>query len=327
MEPYSNHNKFPCSASKLGSGRRFMMDLIHTREVWAPVAGSDDSWHLRQIDRLPEAFFFTLPTIPLKKLLLPPDQPVWSWDGSRFRAPAPPPPRVLLGTALCDLQALWYLDRVFSEDPLYLSHRQRLFIIGGPCRPSAHCRCEPAALPVGGDLFLTEDRIWALSEQGESLLAELDVPLPASADAALPSPELAVPARPKIGEDLFRASRADAVWQTSAAGCLACGVCSAVCPTCYCYDMVDRSGPTGDVVRQRQWDNCFFADHGEVAGGQNFRATRGARLRFRFEHKMLGFGPLRGLPSCVGCGRCRAGCPVDIDLDRVVDQLAREEHA
>jgi ferredoxin len=42
------------------------------------------------------------------------------------------------------------------------------------------------------------------------------------------------------------------------------------------------------------------------------------------EHKRLGFGDLRGQDSCVGCGRCRTVCPVDIDLDRIAEQLVTE---
>jgi len=61
-----------------------------------------------------------------------------------------------------------------------------------------------------------------------------------------------------------------------------------------------------------------------VAGGFDFRAGRAARLRFRMEHKRLGFGELRGMDACVGCGRCRNVCPVDIDLDRIAAQLVTE---
>jgi ferredoxin len=78
---------------------------------------------------------------------------------------------------------------------------------------------------------------------------------------------------------------------------------------------------TGEIKRQRVWDNCFFRDHGLVAGGHNFRPDRTARLRFRFEHKYLGFGEQRGIISCVGCGRCQRVCPVEINLANVLEKL------
>lgn len=299
-----------------------MAGMIRTREAWAPVRGHDGHWRLRHIERPPATSTFALPMVPLKKLLLPPDEPVWFWSGTLFKEPGPPPQRILLGGALCDLQALWYLDQVFAEDPLYQRHRQRLLVVGSACRPSAHCRCRPSVLPIAGDLFLADDRVWILSARGEALFTELDgsrlMPVP----EPLPWPEAASLQPPQIDEALFKASRGDATWEENAAACLSCGACSAVCPTCYCYDMVDRPAPTGEAARQRCWDNCFFADHGEVAGGRNFRPSLGSRLRFRLEHKLLGFGALRGRASCVGCGRCRAACPAGIDLDEVAAQLA-----
>ena len=71
-------------------------------------------------------------------------------------------------------------------------------------------------------------------------------------------------------------------------------------------------------MRLREWDNCLFQSHGEVAGA-NFRETRLERLRYRFLHKYCGFSPLQGVVSCVGCGRCKAACPVDIDLRELIE--------
>ena len=70
---------------------------------------------------------------------------------------------------------------------------------------------------------------------------------------------------------------------------------------------------SGGSLRLREWDNCLFKTHGEVAGG-GFRDSRLERLRYRFLHKFCGFSPLQGTVSCVGCGRCKEACPVRIDL-------------
>jgi ferredoxin len=78
----------------------------------------------------------------------------------------------------------------------------------------------------------------------------------------------------------------------------------------------------GGAERLRSWDNCLFRRHGEVAGGANFRRSRLERLRYRFRHKYYGLGPHRGSFACVGCGRCLAVCPVDIDLSLILREFA-----
>ena len=137
---------------------------------------------------------------------------------------------------------------------------------------------------------------------------------------ALPAGDSA--AVPADIEPRFAASRHWPIWKEEGTRCLSCGACSAVCPTCYCYDVVDSAGLDGGVTRWREWVNCFFRDHALVAGGHNFRPDRAERLRFRCEHKYLGFGEMRGESSCVGCGRCAAACPVDIDLSALLNRLS-----
>jgi heterodisulfide reductase subunit C len=62
-----------------------------------------------------------------------------------------------------------------------------------------------------------------------------------------------------------------------------------------------------------------------VAGEHNFRESRAERLKLRFTHKLQAFVGQYGKPACVGCGRCIATCPVDIDIATVVKRLRGEE--
>jgi sulfhydrogenase subunit beta (sulfur reductase) len=128
--------------------------------------------------------------------------------------------------------------------------------------------------------------------------------------------------------EIFEMEYEAGIWDELGDRCLSCGSCSMVCPTCYCYDVVDEVElASGNGSRVRLWDSCLFSSHAEVAGGENFRASRASRIKFRFYHKQRGFVAEYGRPSCVGCGRCIEVCPVKIDIIEVINRLRGMEHA
>jgi formate hydrogenlyase subunit 6/NADH:ubiquinone oxidoreductase subunit I len=267
----------------------------------------------------------SLPLIPLKKFLFPPIQLLWTQSEDSSPASFAHANIAIIDVAPCDLYALIYLDQVYTEDSLYQQRRRNLLLVGRECSPSPHCHCTPHATSPFFDLFFAGDDVWCGSELGEKVLQEFsgtvkpgNLPLKYwMGKVALP---ISVEAR-------FLQSVDNPLWAEVAKRCLSCGACSAVCPTCACYDVVDVVSLNGEIRRQRVWDNCFFRDHGLVAGGHNFRPDRTSRLRFRFEHKYLGFGEQRGIISCVGCGRCQQVCPVGINLAQILEQLPLEEGA
>lgn len=294
--------------------------LAETREIWQSGLDVDGLCRLRPgfSPRFSEPAT-CLPVIPLKKLLLPDGDLLWQKSAAGYLSPLPPPQVLLLGVALCDLQALACLDQTFAGDASYRERRQRLLAVGGPCRPGADCACSAEGWPPGGDLFADGERLWALSRQGEVIVEE--VARGATPEGSpLPWPEVPVTMQ-AISAAQFADSSGDPCWESAAQPCLACGACSAVCPTCLCYEVIDERDDHA-IRRRRRWDNCFFAEHARVAGGHDFRPDRAQRLRFRFEHKRIGFGEQRGHSSCVGCGRCRKACPVGIDLESLACLLA-----
>lgn len=308
---------------------RLFAEMSSSWTVFAAVTGTDGVCRLQPRSQADKLSSSCLPLLPLKKFVLPARDQLWSWQAGVFRPPPPSARIAVVGIAPCDLYALDYLDAAFAADDLYQQRREQLLLIGAPCTPGTGCSCPPRSAPPPFDLFISHDSVWSGSARGDAVLtpwtAELGEPvaepLPASFWAgqspALP-PDLAA---------RFARSVTAPFWSEVAQRCLSCGACSAVCPTCSCFAIVDDCTAPGAVERTRQWDNCFFREHALVAGGHNFRPDRTSRLRFRFEHKYLGFGAQRGGVSCVGCGRCRRACPVEIDLKAVLALLLAEEGA
>ena len=116
----------------------------------------------------------------------------------------------------------------------------------------------------------------------------------------------------------------DPVWDELARKCLCCGSCSMVCPTCSCFNVADRIEEDGTASRIRTWDSCLYRDYAVVAGGHNFRADRGDRVRTRYYHKQEAFVREFGMPSCVGCGRCIENCPTGIHVVEVFQHVRGE---
>jgi formate hydrogenlyase subunit 6/NADH:ubiquinone oxidoreductase subunit I len=124
-------------------------------------------------------------------------------------------------------------------------------------------------------------------------------------------------------KDLLYSSADSPVWDDVAQRCLACGNCTAVCPTCFCTTVEDVSDLTGDhVQRDRVWDSCFNADFSYLHGGSVRESTR-SRYRQWMTHKLGSWHDQFGMSGCVGCGRCVTWCPAAIDITEEAAALRR----
>jgi sulfhydrogenase subunit beta (sulfur reductase) len=254
------------------------------------------------------------------------------------------PPTVLLGIHTCDLHGIRVLDEAFSQgypDAHYLERRKNTLLVGieclEPCDEHSFCKSMGTLTVSNGyDLHLTDlgdaYSVDVGSEAGRALLKQFSEARQATeADMKRMNKVLGAkwPRFPyklefDVGElsTLMAQSYENPVWEKLADICLACGQCTLVCPTCFCfnvYDEVDLSLEDGE--RRRRWDSCQLDEFARVAGGENFREHQASRLRHRFMRKGRYLMEKYGELGCTGCGRCARSCLVDISPEDVFNEL------
>ena len=275
-------------------------------------------------------------TLPPKDVLFPQTQKMYRFttgQNSSVEEIQDAEEQILFGIRPCDVQSLNCLDQVFiSEtftDAFYARKRDKLTIIAIACAQAAPtCFCKsmgvnPGAAPIADILLMPTAAGWNVhcqSDKGEAVLKSLSGLLADTTGQALPTaePEIKVDMTPVVGKigKMFD----HPVWDELYRPCLACGTCTFVCPTCYCFEMgPELRGAAG--TENRYWDSCMFSEYTRMAGGHNPRPTAKERLRNRYLHKMSYFSERFGYNLCVGCGRCVAKCPAGLDISKAAEMI------
>jgi len=253
--------------------------------------------------------------------------------------------QAIIGVRACDLAALALQDAHFlregRRDSHYAQRREQLFLVAVQCaEPASTCFCASTGdgpTPTAGyDLALGEIAdgfiVVAGSAKGKAVLDALHlVPAtPQQVEAGRQQGQAAAAAQTRSlpGRSLRAALMSQLEhprWDDVAARCLACGNCTAVCPTCFCHAEVDEPALDGQSSEHaRIWDSCFGEVHGHLHGF-NVRPDIRSRYRQWLTHKLATWHDQFGRSGCVGCGRCIAWCPVGIDLTAEVAALTTGE--
>jgi ferredoxin len=284
----------------------------------------------------------------IKSILFPQTEVLLRWRGSEGEAVEVPPDgtrRLIFGVRPCDSRALSVLDKVFMGDvvdPYYAARRRNTVIFSMACtRPAdEYCFClMVAGMPFSdensdaifidmGDHFLADP----VTERGMKLLerypdvskeeVKLDEMVERATDAIRENLSRiglsgeAIRISPDKLWDLFNSE----IWEETHWGCIGCGVCSFLCPTCHCFDISDERFKEGGV-RIRVWDTCAFPVFTKQASGHNPRPTQRERMRQRVMHKFCYMPENLQILGCVGCGRCVRYCPGGNDIRHTLARL------
>lgn len=249
---------------------------------------------------------------------------------------------VLFGVRACDVKSFEVLDRVFLAEPIdsyYKNRREHGVIMSLACnKPAETCFCKTfgidASAPEGDVVcWKTEDALYleAKTEKGKKLMEGLQNVTEETDSTAAEAQQKLIAERleklplAKLSADAFGDGKTSKFfnapeWQELSESCLGCGTCTFICPTCQCYDIKDFNTGHG-VKRFRCWDSCMYSDFTKMSAGQP-RLTQMERFRQRFMHKLVYYPTNNdGMFSCVGCGRCIAKCPIQMNIVKVMKKL------
>jgi sulfhydrogenase subunit beta (sulfur reductase) len=325
----------------------FVTALMESYRVVGPVA-KGIKYAFEQIEDLSDLRLdYNTSILPPKKYLQPPEERMMTFSRTGkpvAEAVMDAPPTVILGVHTCDLHGIRVLDEAFRQghpDAYYLERRKKTLLVGieclTPCDEHSFCKSMGTLTVSNGyDLHLTDlGESYAVnvgSDAGGALLEKYSDAHQATEDDMRQLNKVLGAKWPRfpyklnfdVGEllALMGPSYNNPLWERLADICLACGQCTLVCPTCFCfnvYDSVELNLMDGE--RRRRWDSCQLDEFARVAGGENFREHQAARLRHRFMRKGRYLMERYGELGCTGCGRCARSCLVDISPVDVFNEL------
>jgi len=289
--------------------------------------------------------------VPPKASFFPPMEEMFRFqkdkEGYRIEPPSSDEHKPLIfGIRPCDAKALAILDMTFKdayEDPYYLSKRKSAILVGLGCtNPCESCFCtsmnvSPAEsadvdlmLTDIGDHFLIEE----VTNKGKELMAKTSGLNEATKEDEAKAKEAKKASYNKVTRKLDTEGIVDRLsasfddeefWEKVAAKCISCGICTLLCPTCYCFDINDEL-VKGEGTRFRSWDSCGFPLYTKMPM-ENPRQEKWRRVRQKVCHKYEFYPMTFDVIACTGCGRCIRLCPVNWDITQVIESVPAKTEA
>jgi len=283
--------------------------------------------------------------VPPKASFLPPMEEMFRFqkgeEGYNIE-PAPKAERnqLIFGIRPCDARAMAILDMTFKdayEDPYYLSKRKSAVLVGLGCtNPCESCFCtsmgtsptDPTNVDLMfiniGDEFLVKE----VTDKGKELIAKTKGLKEATKDDEAKAEQSKKTAYDRVTRKLDTEGIKDRLlasfddeeyWEKVAAKCISCGICTLLCPTCFCFDINDEM-VKGEGTRFRSWDSCGFPLYSKMPM-ENPRQDKWRRVRQKVCHKYEFYPMTFNVIACTGCGRCIRLCPVNWDITQVIESV------
>ena len=267
-----------------------------------------------------------------KEILTPLSETLFFFTESEVKTADRDAREAIIFVKSCDMHAVKRLDQIYLDntfaDPFYKEIRERVhFVLLGCPKSGEDCFCVDMGTNRTADGYWfsvdrTEDGGFACDVPEESL-AELFEKNSAAEQRVEPKYVTENAVHVTIPDEIPSGIYKNSVWDEYSARCIGCGRCNFACPTCTCYTIQDvfytDNGKVGE--RRRVGASCMVDGYTNVAGGGEYRRTKGERMRFKVLHKILDFKKRFGYQMCVGCGRCDRICPEYISFSACINKV------
>ena len=318
-----------------------ILQLLSSFTIYAPLDNGYSSDYVKLDNKTIPSVVYNKPkpVTPLKNFFLPVKENVTS-SGS------PETPMIIIGAPNCDMMGLALLDEIYLDaeytDPAYRQRRENSTIISTDCLSiQEHCHCTSYGIaPSGNDhadlsLAIIEDHVilTVYSPKGDAFVQSLSL----SGNLREPATEH-LDALGKMQEKVLEqlkeqngklpdyeqtggliAAPGKTLWEKYASDCVSCGACSAICPSCSCFLLIDRPG----FEKVRQLDTCQYPGFERVAGGEDALHELTERFRNRYMCKYVWKPEKYRSKACTGCGRCIETCIGQINKNELIIELSK----
>jgi sulfhydrogenase subunit beta (sulfur reductase) len=251
---------------------------------------------------------------------------------------------LIIGAPACDIEGLKLLDAIYLDekfpDGIYLERRNNSLIIASDCyQTMEHCHCTSYGIKPyaeeGCDINLSMDDgsviLQPWSEKGKKFIDDhfreytdaiakngKSVKVTKRRESVIKELKSKNRRLPGTEETGTRVKHSEAgIWKKYSSKCVSCGACSAICPTCTCFLLIDREG----FEKIKQLDTCQYPAFERVAGGEDPLKEISARFRNRYMCKFIWKPERFGTVACTGCGRCIEACIAKISKNELILEL------
>ncbi|WP_092926264.1 anaerobic sulfite reductase subunit AsrA [Romboutsia hominis] len=311
--------------------------LSNEYKILAPVSleymgtfSDTDVVRYKEVSSLDEMELNRKSNFSAKEIVFPITQILFYFTENEFKESDIDDKKLLIFLRACDINAMKRLDEIYlkngiDEDYYYKKLREKVKFVLVGCRESfRNCFC------VSMDSNKTDNYSMGIKIDDNEVFLEIK-----DKDLKIFNGEKCEFEIDFVKENLFNIEvpQIDKInskeiskhemWQEYNSRCIACGRCNFVCPTCSCFTMQDVFYKENEKVgeRRRIWAGCQVDGFTSMAGGHEFRKTKGERMRFKTMHKIYDFNKRFGYNMCVGCGRCDDACPQYISFSKCIEKV------